>query len=86
MELPGTTYGYSDKGWVTTELFELWLSDHFLKHVVSVCPLLLLLNGHSTHNQPEVVRLARGKNVEMPCLSPHTTHKAQSLDCSVFHP
>ena len=85
-ELPGTTYGCSDKGWTTTDLFESWLSDHFLCHAVSARPLLLLLDGHSTHNQPEVVRLAREKKVIILCLPPHATHEAQPLDCGVFSP
>ena len=54
-ELPGMTYGCSDSGWITTELFESWLSDHFLKHAVSKHPILLLLDGHSTHYQLEVI-------------------------------
>ena len=48
-EIPGTKYGLSDKGWITTELFEGWLVEHFLQYAVSMRPLLLLLDGHSTH-------------------------------------
>ena len=58
-EIPGTKSGLSEKGWITSELFEGWLVEHFLEHAVSRRPLLLLLDGHSTHYQPEVVRLAR---------------------------
>ena len=85
-ELPGTTYGCSDKGWITKELFESWLSEHFLKHAVSARPLLLLLDGHSTHNQPDVIRYAMEKKIIILCLPPHTTHEAQPLDCGVFSP
>ena len=60
-EVPGTMYSCSDKGWITTELFESWLSDQFLTNAVSSRPLLLILDGHSTHNQPEVIRFAREK-------------------------
>lgn len=28
-EVPGSTYGMSSKGWVDTELFRGWLTDHF---------------------------------------------------------
>ena len=34
-KLPGMTYGCSDFGWITTELFESWFCDHCLKHAVS---------------------------------------------------
>ena len=84
--LPGMTYGYSDSGWITTDLFESWLSGHFLKHAVCECPLLLLLDGHSTHYQPEVVRYAKRNEVLLLCLPPHTTHEAQPLDCTVLSP
>ena len=58
-EVTGTSYGLSDSGWITTPLFEGWLIDHFLKYAVPGRPLLLLLDGHSTHYQPEVVCFAK---------------------------
>ena len=74
-EIPGTKYGLSDKGWITTDLFEGWLVEHFLQYAVSARPLLLLLDGHSTHYQPNVVRYAKESEVIMLCLPPHTTHE-----------
>jgi len=41
-EIPGTSYGCSNKGWINTDLFESWMSDHFIKHAVAARPLLLL--------------------------------------------
>ena len=43
------------KSWIMTELFESWLSDQFLANAIHAWPLLLILDGHSTHNQPEVI-------------------------------
>ena len=60
------------------------MTEHFLEHAVSQRPLFLLLDGHSTHYQPEVIRLAREKEVIILCLPPHTTHETQPLDCGVF--
>ena len=85
-EIPGTKYGLSEKGWITNELFEGCLVEHFLEHEVSHWPLLLLLDGHSTHYQPEVIRLARQNGVIMLCLPPHTTHETQPLNCGVSAP
>ena len=82
-KIPGNKYGLSEKGWITSELFEEWLIEHFLEHTVSCRPLLLLLDGHSTHYQPEVIRLARQTGVIMLCLPPHTTHETQPLDCGI---
>jgi len=35
-ELSGTIYGCSEKGWITTEFFQSWLSNRFLEHAESV--------------------------------------------------
>lgn len=85
-EVPGTTYGLSSNGWVDSELFRGWLVDHFVKHATGARPLFLLLDGHSSHYQPELVRYARDNGVILFCLPPHTTHESQPLDASVFGP
>ena len=85
-EVPGTKYGLSNKGWITTELFEGRFTELFLPCAVSARPLLLLLDGHSTHYQPDVVRFAHEHDVIMLCLPPHTSHETQPLDCGVFGP
>ena len=48
----GTSYGLSDNGWIDSEIFEDWFECHFLAHVPPVRPLMLLLDGHSSHYQP----------------------------------
>ena len=52
-EVPGTLYGMSGKGWTDQELFKHWLKNQFLKYAVRPRPLLLLLDGHSSHYEPE---------------------------------
>ena len=83
-EVPGTRYGLSDNGWINTDLFEGWLAEHFIRHAVPGRPLLLLLDSHSTHYQPDVICFAHDHDVVMLCLPPHTTHEAQPLDVGVF--
>ena len=85
-EVPGSTYGMSSKGWVDTELFRDWLTDHFVQFAVGARPLLLLLDGHSSHYQPELVRFAKEHDIISFCLPPHTTHESQPLDATVFKP
>lgn len=48
-EVPGTVYGVSKKGWIGGNLFNTWLSCHFLTHAPPVHPLLLLMEDHSLH-------------------------------------
>ena len=83
-EIPGTLYGMSGKGWTDQELFKHWLKNQFLKYAVGSRPLLLLLDGHSSHYEPESVEFARSQDVILFCLPPHTTQDSQPLDCTVL--
>ena len=76
----------SDSGWIDQELFFKWFSSHFLQHAVPGRPLLLLLDGHSSHYTLELVQAAAEKDVIIFCLPPHTTADSQPLDTSVFGP
>ena len=58
-EVPGTRYGLSKNGWTDQELFNGWLQNHFLKHAVQGRPLMLLIDGHSSHYDPESIRFAK---------------------------
>jgi len=58
-EVPGTTYGLSDSGWMDMQLFKDWLIKHFLCHVGSSRPVLLLLDCHSSHCNLEAVTFAK---------------------------
>jgi len=57
-EVPGTIYGMSKSGWMDGELFSLRFLCHFLKYAPSDRPLLLLLDGHSSYYNPQVIREA----------------------------
>lgn len=85
-EIPGTRYGVSESGWTDRDLFRGWLMEHFLTHAVAGRPLLLLVDGHSSHYDPDTIRFAKEHNVIIFCLPPHTTHEAQPLDISFFGP
>ena len=82
-EVPGTMYGLSSSGWVDTELFELWFCQ---AHTPPARPLLLLIDGHSSHYQPGFVKKAAEEQVIVFCLPPHTTHCTQPLDKGCFGP
>ena len=55
----GPRYGLSAKGWVDTELFKEWLVKHFITHAAGGRPLMLVLDGHSSHYQPELIKYAK---------------------------
>ena len=72
MEVVGSSYGLSSNGWVDSELFKGWLVDHFL------------LDSHSSHYQPDLIKYVQDYQVILFCLPPRTTHESQPLDVSIF--
>ena len=85
-EVPGTVYGLSDRGWIDMELFDIWFSNHFLRYAPRARPILLLLDGHSSHYCPETIHLAAAEHVILFALPPNTTHLTQPLDKGCFGP
>ena len=62
---------------MNSEIFCNCFTHHFLVHAPASRPLLLLLDGHSTHYNPEFVRVAAHEQV---IVLPNTTHLTQPLD------
>ena len=83
-EVPGTIYGLSKKGWIDYELFDVWFNNHFLRYVPTARPILLMLDGHSSHYCPDTIRLAAKHQVILFTLPPNTTHTSQPLDKGCF--
>jgi hypothetical protein len=47
-------------------------------------PVLLILDGHSSHKDLKVIEYARDNHIHMLSTPPHTTHKRQPLDRVFF--
>ncbi|XP_022819194.1 uncharacterized protein LOC111351487 isoform X1 [Spodoptera litura] len=75
------------KGWMNNEFFLKWL-HHFTKFArpSKESPILLLLDGHSSHKTLEVINWCRDNNIHLISSPPHTTHKLQPLDRSFMKP
>ena len=85
-EVAGTIYGLSNKGWIDKGLFSYWFLNHFLMYAPAARPLLLILDGHSSHYCPEIIRVAMEQDIIIFTLPPNTTHITQPLDKGVFGP
>jgi len=83
----GSIGGCSVNGWIDSTLFVRWL-QHFIEHTKASTThkVLLVLDGHSSHKSLEAIELARRSGVTMICLPPHTTHRMQPLDLTVYGP
>ena len=73
-EISGTGYGLSANGWIDQELLDGWFIDHFFKYAPVIRPLLLLLDGHSSHYCPDTIRLAAKEKVIIFALPPNMTN------------
>jgi len=84
---PGSVGGANKSGWINQELFTSWF-EHFLKFVQPQYrpePVLLLMDGHSSHTQNlDVIEKARANNVILLVFPSHCTHKLQPLDIAFF--
>lgn len=75
-----TVFHHSDSGWVNTELFLKWLKFF----IPPFRPVLLILNGHSSHVSTNTIEYTRENGIHMLCIPAHTTHILQLLDVGVF--
>lgn len=72
---------------MTAENFEdYWL--HFIKF--SKCskrnPVLVILDNHESHISPRGLQMCKDNGITLVTLPPHTSHKLQPLDRTVFGP
>lgn len=80
---PLTVFANSESGYMTTTVFIEWFK-HFLKHLPTVRPILLIFDGHVSHGCLEVLQLAEENKIILLCLPPHTTHLYQPMDVGVY--
>jgi DNA-directed RNA polymerase subunit RPC12/RpoP len=82
----GSIFTYSEKAWMNDSIGSEWFSKVFLKQCGDTRPVLLILDGHHSHEALNVLEAAIKHDVEILCLPPHTTHYLQPLDRTVFGP
>ena len=68
------------------KLFNSWFRKQFMLYAPASRPLLLLLDGHSSHYCPDTIKLAAENGIIIFTLPPNTTHLTQPLDKGVFGP
>lgn len=77
----------SQSGWVNEDIFVAYL-DHFIKH--AKCsrdnPVLLVLDNHSSHITLRASIKGRENGIIIVTIHPHTSHKLQPLDRTVYGP
>ena len=80
---PNAYFGKSQKGWITTEIL---LTEHFIKYAAAVCPLLLLVDGHSSHIDVNTSKFCKENRISLYCLRSHSSLTTQPLDVGFYGP
>ncbi|KAJ3655894.1 hypothetical protein Zmor_015002 [Zophobas morio] len=83
----GSTGFTQEKGWMTGDIFLKWLK-HFVKYAkpTEEEQILLLVDGHGSHKDLNVLNYAKHHGIIMFCFPPHCTHRVQPLDVSFYGP
>lgn len=78
---------HSGSGWMNSDLFVKTL-QHFIDHSRASAdhPVVLICDNHESHISLPALELAKENHVEVVTLPPHTSHRTQPLDKSVFGP
>lgn len=74
-------------GWMSQDLF-LRVIQHVHNHTESTKenPILIILDNHESHISLDVITFCREKGIVLLTFPPHTSHRLQPLDISVFGP
>lgn len=86
--VPGGWVELNEKGWIDKTLFFTWFKKFVeFSRASKESPVLLLLDGHSSHTKNlDVIRYGRENGVVMLCFPPHCTHRLQPLDVAFMKP
>lgn len=81
--------GYSDSGRMTSETFYEYITNVFYPWLVKnkiEFPVILYLDGHTSHLSYPLTKFCRNNKIEMIALYPNATHILQPMDVAMFHP
>ncbi|KAG1727550.1 DDE superfamily endonuclease-domain-containing protein [Suillus paluster] len=80
---------FSPTGWTDHEIADYWFRNHFVPTAEKHCvdpekPIVLTVDGHSSHEQRAIQRAAYDNGVIIHAFPSKTTHKIQPLDVGMF--
>lgn len=81
--------GKSKNGWMTAETFLQYFTNVFFPYLVKEnydFPIIVFLDGHSSHLSLELTTFCKKKRIVLVCLYPNSTHILQPLDVALFYP
>lgn len=84
---PGTSVAAHPSGWMTGDNFVLFL-HHFIKYTKCTKDrqVLVIMDNHDSHITPTGLQICKDNGIVLLTIPPHTSHKLQPLDRTVFGP
>lgn len=82
------TIGKSDNGWMTCQTFFEYVTNVFYPFLIKEnikLPVILFMDGHSSHLSLPLSTFCREKGIILIALLPNSTHIMQPMDVAVFH-
>lgn len=78
----------SGTGWMTSDIFSELYLPFFIKQTrcTKDRPVLLIMDNHESHCSLNAVTIAKDNGIAILTLPPHTSHRMQPLDRTVFGP
>lgn len=88
VKLPGSWAHFYPSGWMQHFTFIKWFKKFIqFSHATPKQPVLLLLDGHSSHvKNLDVINLAKSNGVVIFCFSPHCTHRLEPIYVGFMNP
>lgn len=84
---PGSEATITDSGWINAEKFLNWLKTFIQKvRPTEERKALLILDNHESHKSYAALDFASKNHVIFLSIPPHTSHRLQPLDVSVYGP
>ncbi|KAL7299769.1 hypothetical protein TKK_0007516 [Trichogramma kaykai] len=85
---PGAWAKFDKSGWMQAHIFTEWFKKFILlSRATKNNPVLLILDGHSSHTENlEILDLSNENGVVIICLPPHCSHRLQPLDVTFMKP
>ena len=76
--------GFTKNGWMETSQFYGWLTNHFVKRIPPIRPIVLLIDGHASHIDYHTSLFCSENGILLFRFPPHTSYALQPTDRGYF--
>ncbi|XP_068756525.1 uncharacterized protein [Montipora capricornis] len=82
----GSIFPMTETEYMDTQTFYMWFANHFIPNLPPARPVVLLIDSHDSHLDPETFQLAQKNGICLHALLKNATHLVQPSDVGLFGP